>query len=275
MKSLLTSALVLFSFSLAFGASKKPGMTSDVVPKALKNIGIFENLGKNIDQGLEFTDQTGQKVKLEKFFQSKKPVMLSLIYFGCPNLCSYYLNGLVDGLKDLKWTAGEEFEFVVISIDSKEDSKLANAKMKTYMEEYARGEKLNWHFLTGTEEQIKKIANQVGFRFRWDEETKQWAHSTAAIMVTPDGTISRYLHGIMFNQQTLRLGLLEASQGRIGNLMDKVLLFCFQYDPGARKYSLYAMNVMRAGAGVTLVVLAFMFLPFWRRQRRKIHPGDS
>jgi len=236
------------------------------MPEQLKGIGITEQLGAKVDLGLTFTDENGKAVKLGDYFQSNKPVLLSLVYYGCPNLCNFYLNGLFEGLKGLKSQPGRDFEMIMVSIDPKEDPALASTKKENYRKEYQIPG--DWHFLTGKDPEIKALAKQVGFGFRWDEESQQYAHTSAAIVVTPSGEISRYLTGITFEPTTLRLSLVEASKNMIGSIIDQVILFCFRFDPNAKKYSFYAYNLMRASAGATVLLLALFLVPFCRRQRR-------
>ncbi len=245
------------------------GETVNVLPHQLEGVGITEKLGARVDMGLVFTNEAGEKVTLGDYFRRGKPVMLSLAYYSCPNLCNYHLNGVKDALREMNWTLGKEFEYVVVSIDPAETPKLAAEKKANYLKAYGRvGAENGWHFLVGEEASVRALADQVGFQYRWDEESRQWAHSAAAIILTPSGDISRYLFGIHFEPQTMRLSLVEAGQGNVGSLVDKLILYCFHYDPKASKYTLYAMNVMRGGAAlVVLVLLAFM-TPFWLRQRR-------
>ncbi len=238
-------------------------------PKQLENVGIDEHLGDQIDLGLKFRNEVGETVELASFFNSGRPVLLSLAYYSCPNLCNLHLNGVKDVLSKINWTTGKEFEYVVVSIDPKEGPEMALAKKANYVQAYGRmGAENGWHFLTGDESAIRKLAKQVGFNYHWDEKGQQWAHAAVAHVLTPSGQISRYLYGVFFEPQTVRLSLLEASNGAIGNLVERLLLFCFHWDPEASKYSLYAFNVMRTGAIMVVLVLTAFLLPFWLRQRK-------
>lgn len=246
-----------------------PGMANET-PEPLKEVGITEHLGDQIDLDLQFKDETGALVPLRSFFKDHKPVLLSLAYYSCPSLCNFHLNGLRDVFKALKAPLGHDFNAVVVSIDPRETPELAANKKTSYIESYGRPEGAEgWHFLVGEDANIKKLAEQVGFRYRWDEDEKQWAHAAAAYVITPDGKISRYLYGIEFSPQTLRLSMIEASNGRIGNIVDKLILFCFHFDPKASKYTIYAFNVMRVGGGmVALLIMGYLAL-FWVRSRRE------
>jgi protein SCO1 len=270
---ILLSFIFLASVSTAQAGHTAPGKLSTEVPEPLKGIGITEHLGEKVDLSMKFTDESGKEVILGKFFTDHKPVLLSLVYYGCPNLCSFYLNGVMDVMKQVTWKAGDEFKMVVVSIDPSETPELAKTKKANYIKEY--GQLGEWHFLVGTEANVKALAKQVGFGYRWDNESKQWAHSAAAMVLTPGGEISRYLYGIMFDPQTLRLSLVEASKNKIGSLMDKVLLFCFRFDPHAKKYSFYAYNLMRASAGMTVLLLALFMVPYWRRQKALGEPPQQ
>ena len=247
------------------------------VPAALKDIGITEKLGSKISiQELTFKDEDGKDVQLAKFFSSKRPVLLNLVYFECPNLCSFVLNGLVDSLKPLSWTPGNEFEIVTVSIDPHEKSLLAAKKKANYLRSYGRpGAAPGWHFLTGEEKQIKKLASEVGFGYRYNEEERQYAHSAAQFVLTPEGKISRYLYGIENSEKDLRLALLEASNGQIGTIVDRFMLFCYRYDPQSRKYSVYITKLMQTGCAGTVVIFGSYLAVFWRRQRRRVENTES
>jgi protein SCO1/2 len=246
------------------------GKTSDEQARELKDVGISEHLGDNLDMGLTFKNEKGEPVTLGSFYNGVNPVLISLVYYGCPGLCSFHLNGVVDAMKNLDWSIGKQFQYVVISFDSRETSTLAQQKKETYLKLYKRPEAAaGWHFLTGDEATIKKLTEQVGFKYQWKEETKEWAHASAAIITTPGGKISRYLHGIIFDDKTFRLALNEASEGKVGTFVDRMIWYCFHYDPKQSKYVLAASNIMKAGGiGIILALVAVM-LPFWMRSRRE------
>lgn len=269
--------LVFFALMMAWACQAQggvlpevePGKVSTEVPAELENVGITEHLGRKINLGLEFTDDQGQKVTLAKYFDGRRPVLLSLVYYGCPNLCSFHLNGVTKTLKKMDWSLGHEFDMVVVSIDPQENAELAGKKKLAYLDSYGRQESAKgWHFLTGSEDSIRKLAAQVGFAYKWDEKSEQWVHSAAAYVMSPTGTISRYLYGIDFSDKTLRLSLVEAADNKIGTLMDRVLLYCLHYDPAGRTYSFYLFGIMRVAAALTVVILAVVLARFWWRQRR-------
>lgn len=247
------------------------GKVSSEVPLEMQGVGITEHLGRKLDLGLEFVNEEGQVTTLSHYFDGKRPVLLSLVYYGCPNLCSYHLNGVTDTLKKMDWSLGQQFDMVVVSIDPSEKPELAHNKKASYLKSYGRPESAKgWHFLTGSEAAIKSLADQVGFGYRWDEQSKQWVHAAAAYIISPDGTLNRYLYGIDINDKTLRLSLVEASDNKIGTLMDRVLLFCLHYDPVGRGYSLYVYRVVRVMAALTVFITVLVLVRFWWRQR---HPS--
>lgn len=269
-------ALIALAVALFVGIGALSLADAVEIPDELKGIGVTEHLGDTVSiQDLEFKDESGQSVKLAQYFKSQKPVLLTMVYYECPNLCNFLLNGLVHGLKNLDWTPGNQFEMVTVSIDSREGPELATKKKAAYLESYGRPAAApGWHFLTGSEAQIKKLAGQLGFGFRWDAESKQFAHSAALHVLTPEGKISRYLYGIEFSPKDVKLSLLEAANGKVGTIVDRLLLFCYRYDAKARKYSMVLNKVMQAGCAGTVVVFGGYLAVFWRRQR-KLKPEDA
>jgi protein SCO1 len=240
------------------------------LPLELQEVGITEKLGEQVTiDELHFTNEAGERVLLSSYFNSNRPVLLQLIYYTCPGICNFMLSGLLESLKEFEWTPGEQFEVVTISIDPTEAHQLAAAKKANYMELYDReaGEK-GWHFLTSDEENVRELARQVGFGYQYDQVQGEYAHSSVLFVLTPGGKISRYLYGIQYPQLDLRLSLLEASEGKIGTVVDRLIMFCYRYDPDSRGYAMVAFRVMQAGAGVTTIALGSFLLIFWRRQRR-------
>ncbi|MBL7546203.1 MAG: SCO family protein [Bdellovibrionaceae bacterium] len=253
------------------GYTGKPAPeASNVRPKELEGVGIDQKLGAQLDMDLTFKNEQGQDVKLGQFFDGKHPVIISLVYYSCPGLCNFHLNGLTEGLKGLDWNPGEKFQVLAISFDAKETYDLGASKKKSYMKVYGRpGAEDGWHFLTADQKTITQITDSVGFKFKWNEEEKEWAHASAAIVTTPKGIISRYLGGIMFDPKDVKLALNEATNGKIGNFVDKMLLYCFHYDPKENKYSLAAFNLVRMGGVAIVVILMIWLLPFWLRNRKR------
>jgi protein SCO1 len=262
--------------ALAHNGLAAEGGVENELPKQLNNVGITEHLGDSVDLNLKFKDETGAVVPLRSFFKGHKPVLLSLAYYSCPSLCNFHLNGLNDAFKKMKNPVGTDFEFVVISIEPKETPALAARKKEAYLNAYGRTEgNSGWHFLVGDQDQIAQLAKQVGFNYHWDAKENQYAHASAAYMLTPEGRISRYLYGIVFDPETLRLSAIESSSGKIGTIVDRLILFCFHYDPSGSKYTLYAFNMVRIGGALMIAVLAAFLIPFWLRSRRETFRGES
>lgn len=267
-------ALFLSAVSTAAFAIPQPkymhSSGSSATAPDLKDVGIIERLGSQVEiEKYHFKDESGKDVLLSQYFTSKRPVILSLVYFGCPNLCGLVLNGMTDGMRELNWNVGKEFDVVTISIDPKEDAALATEKKKSQLAMYRRmGAENGWHFLTGTEDQIRKLAAQVGFGYHYDEKAKEYAHAAGIFVLTPSGVISRVLYGIEYSARDLKLALLEASDGKVGTITDRILLYCYKYDALAKGYSFYAMRLVQAGAAVTLIALFGYLFWFWRRERQ-------
>lgn len=231
-------------------------------PSVLTQVGIDQNLGQQLPLDAKFKDEQGKDVVLGDFFQSKRPVLLAIVYYDCPMLCTQILNGMTSAIGVLKFNAGKEFDVVAISIDPRETPEIAAAKKKTYIDRYRRpGAEQAFHFLTGQQPAITAVTKAAGYRYVWDEKTQQFAHASALILVTPDGHIAQYYYGIEYSPKDMRLGMIEASKERIGNLADVVVLYCYHYDPTTGKYGAALMNLVRAGGALTVLLLVgFMFI---------------
>lgn len=233
-------------------------------PGILKEIGVDQKLDNQVPLDLEFTDEHGKKVTLRDY-AGDKPILLSLVYYGCPMLCGQVLNGLTRSLKMLKdvpMVAGKDFEVVTLSFDPSEKPELALEKKKNFIKDYNQpGADKHWHWLTGNEENIKKVTDAVGFRYAWDEKQEQYAHASAIFILTPEGKLSRYFFGIEYSPKDMRMGLTEASNGKIGGPVEKVLLYCFHYDASLGKYSMMVLRLIQIGGIFTLAALGtFMFI---------------
>ena len=250
---------------------------AEPTPEALKEVGVIEHRDAELPLDLTFVDEDGKRVKLGDYFQGDRPVMLTLNYYRCPMLCTLQLNGLVEGLAKMDWTPGDEFEIVTVSIDPRETSLLARQKKQGYIKEYGRPAAApGWHFLTSPqEENVRKLAETVGFNYHYDEETDQYAHAAAVMICTSDGRVSQYLYGVVYDPQTLRLSLLEAGRGEIGSVLDQILLFCYHYDAEKGRYAPAAMNLMRAGGTLTVVILAVAVISLRRRGTRQMRNGQQ
>lgn len=240
------------------------------LPKDLENVGVAEHLDAQVPLDLPFVDSDGGPVTLSKYFDGTRPVILTMNYSNCPRLCSLQLNGLFAGLAKLDWNLGEKFQMITVSIDPQEPLARAQATKEKYFAVYNRpGTADGWHCLVGKEESIKKLASAVGFGYVYVAETKQFAHTAVTMILMPGGRVSRYLYGIEYNPQTIRFALLEASEGKIGSTVDRVLLHCYYFDAEAGRYGPAAVKIMRLGGLVTLVVLGSVLLVFWRYEVRK------
>ena len=264
---------IICAKSFAIGAKGPLDQHKDALknekPIVLEKVGIDEHLGDKIDLTLPFVNETGEEVKLGKYF-TDKPVFLMLIYYECPTLCSLHLNAMMETFKSLEWSVGNQFEFIAVSIDPDENHILAEKKKQSYLDLYGRPEtKDGWHFLTGSEKSIKALASQIGFRYAWDPKQEQWAHSAAAYILDTDGLISFYHYGIQIDPKVLRLSLVDASNHKIGTIVDRMVLFCMQYDPNKKTYAFYAFNLMRLGALLTAIFLVIYLFLFWRKENNK------
>jgi protein SCO1 len=245
-----------------------PGRSSNEKPPLLREIGFDQKLGNALPLDALFLDESGAAVRLGDYF-GKRPVVLTFVYFDCPMLCTISLNGLTSALDILPFEPGREFELVSISFDPRERPAQAAAKKKLQLARYKRSGAAvgGWHFLTGRQASIDRVTTAVGFRYAWDEETKQYAHPAGTVIATADGRVSRYLFGIEYAPKDLRLALVESGDGKIGGLVDQALLFCYQYNPHAGRYSAAIIGVIQVAAGLT--VLALCGLIFLMRRREK------
>lgn len=243
--------------------SAKPVSTADV--------GIDQKLNTQIPGDLVFRDDAGEIVTLSKYFQTNKPVLFTLVYYGCPRLCTTVLNEMNKALMPVELNPGKDFEIVVVSFDPREGTDLAYKKKQEYTKFYRRpGTEAGWHFLTGDEANIKKLTETVGFRYAWDEKHQQFIHAGGLMVLTPDGKTSKYFYGVDYVPRDIRLSLVEAGQGKIGSLSDQVLLFCFQYDPHSGKYSLAVLNIVKVGGILTVLGLGTFVVMNLRKDRRRV-----
>jgi len=243
----------------------------------LEEIDIEQNLDAQLPLDLPFKDAEGKDVTLGDYFDGDRPAILALVYYECPMLCTMILNGTLRAVNVVdELSIGRDFDVVAVSIDHRETPALAADKKQLYLDKYRReGSEEGWHFLTGSESSIETLAETVGFEFEYDEETNQFAHGSAITVITPGGRISKYFYGIDYDPRALRLALVEASSGSIGNLVDKVILYCFRYNPLEGKYSLAIMNVLRALAVLTAGGMGLFMLISWLRDRRRRSGGLS
>jgi protein SCO1 len=239
-------------------------------PEVLKQVGLDQKLNNQVPLDLTFRDEKGVTVTLRQLMQDK-PVILTLVYYQCPMLCTETLNSTLTSLKEIPLSIGKDFNVITVSIDPSEKPILADAKHIMYAGIYGRPGAVNsWHFLTGDEPQIQQLAAAVGYRFVYDKDSSQFAHPAGIMVLTPEGRISRYFYGISYPSRDVRLSLVEASEGRIGSVTDAILLFCFHYDPQTGKYSFVILNVVRVAGALTVIVIVLLMVLFLRREKRHL-----
>jgi protein SCO1/2 len=237
--------------------------------EVLKKVDIEQRLGSRVPLDLKFRDEAGREVRLGEYFGKGRPVALTLVYYECPMLCNQVLNGAVGAFQALSFTAGREFEVVTVSFDPREGPDLAAKKKETYLRRYKReGAEQGWHFLTGDEASIKALADAVGFRYVWDEQSQQFAHASAVMVATPQGKLSHYFYGIDYAPRDLRLALVEASEGKVGSPVDSLILFCYHYDPASGRFA-PVMGVLRAAGVLTVFGVVGLVAYLMRRTRRR------
>jgi len=261
--------LCLALLSCVSAAQINSGMMSppaNTRPPRLQNVGIEQHLDAQVPD-LIFRDETGKTVKLGDYF-GRKPLILNLVYYNCTMLCGEALAGLASAMRLVKFDVGNEFDVITVSFDPRETPEIAAAKKIDYVKRYGRPSAMaGWHFLTGPAESINALTKTVGFQYQYDEKSNQYAHATAIMVLTPQGRISRYFYGVDFPPKDLRMGLVEASQGKIGNAVDAVLLYCYHYDPEAGKYGAIVGNILRLAAAATILFLGGLLFILWRLDR--------
>jgi protein SCO1/2 len=236
------------------------------LPGALLGVNIEQRLDYQVPLDVNFRDEAGRTAPLSSFFQDGKPVILALVYYRCPMLCTEILTGLESALKVVSLDAGKDFNVVSVSFDPKDTPELAASKRQLYLKRYNRPNSANgWHFLTGDETNIKTLTDAIGFHYKYDPATEQFAHASAIMILTPDGRISKYFYGVEYSPRDLRLGLVEASQEKIGTPVDEILLYCYHYDPSTGKYGAIAINIVRGAAAAFVLVGGAILLVFFRR----------
>jgi protein SCO1/2 len=264
---LATTAFVAMATSAALaqgGIFSGPQGTTNPPSDVLKRVGIEQHLNTQIPLDLKFRDESGREVKLGDYFGSK-PVVLSMVYYQCPMLCGEVLNGEASVFSTLKFDIGKDYQVVTVSFDPTETPELARAKKQTFVNRYARaGADQGWHFLTGQQASIDALTKAVGFNYAWDRDTKQFAHAAAIMVLTPDGRIAQYFYGVDYSPKDLRFGLVQASQHKIGNLVDQVLLYCYHYDPRTGKYGAVISHTLQVGGALTLMILGGFLIVMFR-----------
>jgi protein SCO1/2 len=268
--SALVAASLAFTSAATADQVQAPDRT-EAAPKRLQGVDVLEHLGERVPEGLAFHDQDGKPTTLTDSLHSGVPVILTFNYSSCPMLCSLQLNGFVEGLKKLDFTLGKEFRIVTVLLDPKETQETAHRFRARYLSQYARpGSEAGWTFLTGSEANIQALAKAVGFSYNYNEARGEYVHPAAITLLSPDGKVARYLYGLEYSEKTLRLGLVEASEGRVGSSLDRLILYCFHYDSTEGRYAPIAARIMQVGGGVTVVLLAGFLTVLIRRDRKRI-----
>ena len=248
------------------------GIPASERPNVIKDIAFEQRLDAQVPLDLPFRDETGRAVTLGDYFRKDRPVILALVYYECPMLCTQVLNGLVSSLRPLTFSVGQEFDVVAVSFDPKETPGLARDKKAAYVDDYNRPETApGWHFLSGDAASIEALTNVVGFKYRYDAGTDQYAHPAGITVLTPQGRVSRYFFGIEYSPRDLRFGLVDASQQKIGTLADQMLMLCYHYDPSTGQYGLLTMRLLKAGGLLTMASMGTFWIAMFRRERRKAY----
>jgi protein SCO1 len=267
-KLLLAIVGVIALSIAAFGQAMVTGNMSppaNMRPPGLKNVGIEQHLNEQIPPGLTFRDESGKAVRIGDYF-GKKPVILNLVYYQCPMLCGEVLTGLDSALRVLKFDVGKEFDVLTVSFDPRETPQMASAKKAEYLKRYGRpGAEQGWHFLTGPQESVDSLTKAAGFQYEFNKETNQFAHATAIMILTPQGKISQYYYGVEFAPKDLRLGLIQASDNKIGTVVDQVLLYCYHYNPETGKYGAVITRILRLSAVATMLCVGLLIAVMSRR----------
>ena len=270
-RAIFVLAVLLYAGARSFAQAvpDNTGQAATNLPTILQNVTFRPELNAQMPLETAFTDESGKRVQLGEYFHQQKPVLLAFVYYGCPMLCTQLEQGVVGSLRMLSFDPGRDYEIVFVSFDDRDTQQMAAAKKKTSLDHFRRPETAaGWHFLTGSKESIASISNAANFRFNYDSKNNLFAHASGIMLLTPDGRISRYFYGVEFPGRDLRLGLVDASQGKIGTPVDKMLLFCFQYDPSTARYSATILSIMRLMAVATVGGLLLMILIFRRRDKR-------
>lgn len=261
-------AATLLLAASAFGQGMTRGIMSppvNVRPPGLKNVGIRQNLNQQIPPELAFTDDLGRPVHLADYF-GKRPLILNLVYYNCPMLCGEVLSGLERSMRMMKFDVGKEFDVITVSFDPQETPEMAAKKKSEFLKRYTRaGAEQGWHFLVGKPDAINALTQVAGFDYQYDEKTRQFAHATAIMILTPQGKIAQYYYGVEYPPKDLRLGLVEAGEGKIGNVVDQMLLYCYHYDPEQGKYSATILRVLRLAGVATMLFLGTLIVVMIRR----------
>ena len=264
---------ILVTISVFFLFNSAYAQLNQNRPAILEEVGVDEKLGETIPLDLEFINSDGQIVRIGDLIEEGKPVLLNPLYYECPIICSLVLDAVFKVVKELVWTPGRDYTIISFSIDPEETPEQAAASKEQYLTALDRpGAEDGWHFLTGSKESIAALTDAVGFRYKYDERTGEYIHLASIMMLSPEGVITRYLYGASFREFNLRNALFESADGTIGSTLDRVLFYCFTYDPASQSYVPVAMNIMKLGGLATVIILGIFLGVFWRRERGSTQP---
>ncbi len=266
-------ALSLGAWSKQLGPTGGAPQRQEATPKALEGVGVDEQLGAQLPLDMVMQDSLGRSLPLSAIIDGRRPTILTFNYSSCPMLCSLQLDGMVDGLRDVPWTVGKNFNIMTVSIDPAESQERSALFKQKYLDQYRREGAPEvaggWFFLRGRELDVERLARLVGFHYKFVPEQNEWAHAAVTMVLTPEGRVSRYLYGVLYPPRDLRLALTEAAEGKQVSTLEQILLFCFHYDAAAGRYAPMATNIMRLGGAVTVLAMSSMLALFWRRDRRR------
>jgi protein SCO1/2 len=255
------------------GAMPDTGKPSSLKPEQLKEVSFKQRLNEQLPLDAALKDEYGRDVTLGRYFNQQRPVILAFVYYQCPMLCTQVMNGISSSLRALTFTAGQEFDVVLVSFDPRDKPAAAAEKKRTHLKYWASEQTSGgWHFLTGDEATVRRVANAAGFTYQWDPQTEQFAHVSGVLVATPEGKLARYFYGVEYSPKELRLALVEAGQGHIGSAIDELLLYCYHYDPESGRYGVMIMNLVRAAAIVTVASMVGFIVMAVRRENNAAHP---
>jgi protein SCO1 len=270
-KMTIRPLIFLFILFFLYTGTALPGLSQiNKLPDELSDVGITEKTGSYIPGDVVLTNELGEQVQLSEYLNKGRPFILNLVYYECPSMCNFIMNSLTDVMKELRWVAGKEFEVLTVSMAYNETWELARDNKIAYTGFLNReGADEGWHFLVGEKDEVKRLTDSVGFYYKWDEKTREYLHASALIFLDPEGKVSRYLYGIKYDELDIRNALYDAANGRIGTTAERVLLYCYTFDPDSGTYVPYAVNIMKIGGALTLLGLGLFLGIFWIRERKK------
>lgn len=268
--------ILLLGVVLGGTALEAQAQRSNNPRETLKGVGIERQLGASVPGDLSFRNAGGETVTLGQYFDGNKPVILNLVYHNCPMLCGLMLDGFTSSLQSLDWTPGRQYRVLTVSFNHREGPDIARAKKDTYVKRLGRaGAADGWHFLTGDEEAIQRLTDAVGFNFRWVEEKEEYAHPTTQVFLSGEGVVTRYIYGIELPRGDVRKALVEASNGTVGNAIDRAAMYCFQFDPEKNTYTADAFNIMKIGSVLITLVMGGLLFVLWRREHEELQEHEQ